>query len=179
MTSSVCRCFPGYIDEVRVWTVARSQVELQQYMHTSLTGTEANLVAYWALDEMSGDVVVDSSPTANDGTLSGGYEWAPFACGDIDVDAGPELVSGFELLPATPNPFNPSTEITFMLPVTGPVRLRVHDLRGSLVAELFNGLAESGRHTVVFQAGDLPSGPYVCRLETEQGALSQLVTLVK
>ena len=178
-TSEVCRCFPGVIDEVRVWTVARSQEEIQQNMYSSLTGQEPNLVAYWAMDEATGNLVHDSSPTANTGSLTGGYDWLNYACEPGVVDAGPEVLADFDLLPARPNPFNPSTDITFSLPTTGWVNLSVYNLAGERMAVLHDGLATAGLHTVAFQAGNLPSGIYITRLQTEVGQISRRVALVK
>eukprot|EP00854_Cymbomonas_tetramitiformis_P003616 gene3616-4548_t len=43
--------FDGTIDEVRVWGVDRTQVELESTMYTTLTGLEYGLVGYWNLDE--------------------------------------------------------------------------------------------------------------------------------
>lgn len=177
-TSNVCRCFPGIIDEVRVWTVARSQAEIQQYMYTSLSGQESNLVGYWAMDDASGNLFLDSSVNSNHGSLTDGFIWTDYDCGPT-VDTGPEVLTAFDLLPAQPNPFNPSTEISFSLPVTGAAKLSVFDLTGACVAILHNGLTTAGRHTVTFQASDLPSGIYIAHLQTEAGQLSRRVALVK
>lgn len=72
--------------------------------------------------------------------------------------------SEFMLYPAYPNPFNPVTVISYRLTVPGFVNLSVYDISGKLVAELVNGLRVADMHEVVFDAGDLPSGVYLCRL---------------
>ncbi len=46
--------FTGKIDEVRVWSVARLDQDIQSTMHKHLTGKEANLVAYFTFDEGTG-----------------------------------------------------------------------------------------------------------------------------
>mmetsp|Transcript_34452 Transcript_34452/g.97623 ORF Transcript_34452/g.97623 Transcript_34452/m.97623 type:complete len:391 (-) Transcript_34452:18-1190(-) len=46
--------FDGSIDEVRLWDVARSEVELHHFMHVSLSGSEDGLVGLWNLDECAG-----------------------------------------------------------------------------------------------------------------------------
>ena len=61
--------FNGTIDEVRIWNVARTPAEIQQFMRQSLNGAEAGLIGYWRLDEGSGQVVNGSSSESNDGTL--------------------------------------------------------------------------------------------------------------
>ncbi|MBX3745560.1 MAG: hypothetical protein KF833_09655 [Verrucomicrobiae bacterium] len=54
--------FQGDLDEVRLWTRARTAGELQATMRTPLTGTETDLLAYYRLDEGNGLTARDSSP---------------------------------------------------------------------------------------------------------------------
>ena len=44
---------------------------------------------------------------------------------------------------------------------------------------LFDGTREAGTHEVVFEAGDLPSGTYLYRLETPQGSFVRTMLLAK
>ncbi|MGH2470418.1 MAG: LamG-like jellyroll fold domain-containing protein, partial [Chloroflexota bacterium] len=67
--------FPGSIDDVRVWNVARTQAQLQSDYQHELTGSEAGLVGYWKLDEGTGTTATDSSPTHANGTLTGSPTW--------------------------------------------------------------------------------------------------------
>ena len=64
--------FNGIIDEVRIWNIARSQNDIQEYMYKQLTGTESGLVAYWQFNEGTGDITFDKTINANHGTLFGG-----------------------------------------------------------------------------------------------------------
>lgn len=72
---------------------------------------------------------------------------------------------------ASPNPFNPSTEIRFDLPRPGPVTLRIIDARGRLVAVLLDGASRAaGSHAVRWDArsrdgGVLSSGVYWAQLD--------------
>ena len=68
--------FSGYIDEVRIWNVARSQVEIQSTMNTTLAGNEAGLVAYYQMTDGSGITLTDNSGNGNAGTLVGGVNFA-------------------------------------------------------------------------------------------------------
>jgi hypothetical protein len=61
--------FKGAIDEVRIWSIARSQVDIQKDMYTTLNGSESGLVGYWKFDEGKGDTVQDSSANGNHGKL--------------------------------------------------------------------------------------------------------------
>jgi len=69
-TNPVSFCFPGIIDEVRVWNIARTKEDIQSSMHRVLTGNEPGLVGYWRFDEEPGaQTAVDLSPSGNHGTL--------------------------------------------------------------------------------------------------------------
>ena len=69
------------------------------------------------------------------------------------------------LLQSYPNPFNPSTTISFQLPMASMVRLSVHDMLGREVSVLVNERREAGVHDVKFEAAGLASGVYLCRLQ--------------
>jgi hypothetical protein len=80
---------------------------------------------------------------------------------------GPEGVH--RLLPSSPNPFSSSTQIRYELARPGHVSLRVYDLRGRAVRELFSGSREAGPGVVVWDGFDdqgrrLASGIYFIRL---------------
>jgi hypothetical protein len=63
------QCFCGIIDEVRLWSVPRSQGEIKRDMHKKLSGDEPGLKGYWDFDEGQGQVVHDLSKNANNGKL--------------------------------------------------------------------------------------------------------------
>jgi aminopeptidase N len=63
-----------------------------------------------------------------------------------------------------PNPFNPKTAISYQLPVSGNVSLRVYDILGNEVAILIDGYNEAGKHKVDFDATGLNSGVYFYKL---------------
>jgi len=82
-------------------------------------------------------------------------------------------------LTAYPNPFNPSTTIRFSIEEQGYVQLMVYDVLGREVRRLVDSVQDSGSHEVTFSSGDLPSGTYLYRLETPDGALTQRMLLLK
>ncbi len=86
--------------------------------------------------------------------------------------------SGFEfaLKPAYPNPFNPATTISFTLPSTQLVSLKIYDLLGREAATLFSGKLEGGEHTMRWQADGMPAGIYFCRLQA--GMWNQIQKLI-
>ena len=60
--------FPGQLDEVRFWNVARTSEEILENMHIALSGTETGLVSYWQFNDGTGTVITDCVGT-NAGTL--------------------------------------------------------------------------------------------------------------
>lgn len=85
----------------------------------------------------------------------------------------------FHLEQNYPNPFNPSTTITYSIPENGVVTLRVYDRIGRMVAELENGMKESGTHSTLFDARELSSGIYFYRLEMNGQIRTATMTLMK
>lgn len=65
---------------------------------------------------------------------------------------------------ADPNPFNPTTAISYQLPAASFVNLAVYDVSGRKVAELVNGWRDAGVHGVTFDGSHLASGVYIYRL---------------
>jgi hypothetical protein len=57
-------CFNGWIDEFRVWNVARSATDIMSNYNKGLVGDEAGLVGYWKFDETSGTTAADSVTSA-------------------------------------------------------------------------------------------------------------------
>lgn len=98
------------------------------------------------------------------GADSGGF----FAIEDHITNVPAELFVD-RLGPAWPNPFNPSTTISFSLRSADHVRLGVYDLRGRLVTMLVDGPVAAGSHEVQWHGRDhagvpSPSGAYFARM---------------
>jgi hypothetical protein len=84
----------------------------------------------------------------------------------------------WEMIGSFPNPFNSNTTITYSLPTTKRTVIEVFDLRGRKVQTLLDALQPAGSHNVEFPAGGIPSGIYICRLQSgELTATRKLVLL--
>ena len=66
--------FSGLIDEVRIWNVARTQAEIQEYICEDVS-SESNLIAYYRMTNGSGTSLTDNSAYSNTGTLYDGPTW--------------------------------------------------------------------------------------------------------
>jgi hypothetical protein len=80
-------------------------------------------------------------------------------------DVQEAVVRSFALNSNYPNPFNPSTVISYTLPEEGHARLVIYDAVGRSVATLVDDVQTAGEHQVTFNAVGLSSGVYFYRLE--------------
>ena len=85
----------------------------------------------------------------------------------------------FELSKLYPNPFNPSTEVSFSLPMDGHVQLAAYDVRGKEVDVIFEGAQSIGQHSYTWNASNFPSGVYYIRLQAGEMVTSQKALLIK
>lgn len=88
-------------------------------------------------------------------------------------DKRPQLRTEFRLSAAWPNPFNPLTRLQLTMPGSGRVQASLFNIRGQLVQSLANGYFAAGKHTLIVQGADLPSGMYWVRVQI--GSEQQLV----
>lgn len=105
------RYFKGEIDEVKLWTSARSESEIREYMCKSMQGNETGLRAYYTFNDVSGSSVADESLNNYNGTLinfsianvitsgapigdKSSYLYTSFYSGqDVEVELGSEIYS--------------------------------------------------------------------------------------
>ncbi|MBU0518370.1 lamin tail domain-containing protein [bacterium] len=85
----------------------------------------------------------------------------------------------FSLEQAYPNPFNPTANINFALPVASSVKLQVYNLHGQLVGTLVDGYRDAGFHEVTFDAADMASGMYIYRVQAGENVATGKMMLVK
>jgi hypothetical protein len=100
----------------------------------------------------------------------------PFGQSDLDIALAP---SKYELLGNYPNPFNPTTSISYRLPESSLVNLKVYDASGRLVADLVNQNQAAGTHEIEFDASHLSSGVYLYLLNTGNFQTSGKMVLMK
>jgi hypothetical protein len=110
--------------------------------------------------------------------VSGGGTWA---CTGWDDPAETAIVAPVThlLASATPNPFNPTTTISYTLPQTEFVSLSIYNVSGAEVAQLVHGIREAGNHQVSFDASGLTSGMYLYRLTAGTNTATGKMVLLK
>jgi hypothetical protein len=152
---------------------------------------DSTFAAYTYVDSTVTDSALTFRPLTNGlnyywhvrgGTAS---KWGPFSSTRkfsvvvTGVNTPASLPAEFTLAQNFPNPFNPSTQITFGLPKESTVRLEVYNLLGQQVAELASGVYAAGFHTVRFDASGLTSGMYLYKLTAGEMTLFRKMLLVK
>ena len=78
-----------------------------------------------------------------------------------------------------PNPFNPSTTISFSIPEFGLTTITAYDITGRQIETLTNEVLSVGYYSINWNASSYPSGVYLIRMESGSFTQTQKVVLVK
>ncbi len=84
-----------------------------------------------------------------------------------------------ELLNNFPNPFNPSTKISYSLKTEGKVSLKIYNTLGEEVIKLVDEIKPAGIYEAEFNASELPSGIYIYRMQSGEYVSSKKMLLIK
>ncbi|MFC1500649.1 FlgD immunoglobulin-like domain containing protein, partial [Candidatus Zixiibacteriota bacterium] len=132
-------------------------------------------------DDEPGEVVIERG--AARGSISGGG-WYRLARGNAIIAL---FESGVELIGNAPNPFNPRTVISYLLPGSSAgqhVRLTVLNVRGQVVQTLVDDVAGAGMHTITWEGVDasgrqVATGIYLYRLEVGRTVITRKMLLLR
>jgi LruC domain-containing protein len=161
--------FDGVIDEVRLWSTARSLSQIQSYRTRSIPSPYTGMVGYWPMEEGSGATTGNIQGNALlDGTLS-----SPDWIGDIDSDGdgAPNMVGGvqFDDYPHDPvrafNNYWPANYYTLAFEDLWP-SIADFDLNDAVIAYRFNNITNAsnflvetyGNFTLKASGGSLQKG---------------------
>jgi len=102
----------------------------------------------------------------------------------VNEDNNPLLPKEFALKQNSPNPFNPSTDISFALPQESDVLLVIYNLLGEKVRTLVNERLRAGVHHVTFDSRDnngrqVASGIYFYKIKANDFTNSKKMMLLK
>ncbi len=95
---------------------------------------------------------------------------------NVVYDSGPYT---FSLNNVYPNPFNPSTQISFSIPKDGYAKLSAFDMAGKEVDIIHEGFQSAGFHTYTWNASDMSSGVYYLRLSINDRTTTAKAVLMK
>ncbi|MDP4116409.1 MAG: T9SS type A sorting domain-containing protein [Bacteroidota bacterium] len=117
--------------------------------HISLTSAGDKIIAFW-MDDFSGTYqvwtkIIPLFPT--------------------DVKENDILNYDYSLEQNYPNPFNPATHINYSIPRSCLVNVKIYDVMGKEITELVNAEKPQGNYTLTFNAANLPSGVYFCKIK--------------
>jgi len=98
--------------------------------------------------------------------------------GSIDADIT-IIPNSFELSTAYPNPFNPTTTLSFAMPVDSKVILSIYNLQGREVSTLIDANMDAGYHSVVWDANSYVSGVYFVKMVAGEFVNTQKLMLIK
>lgn len=162
----------------------------------SVSGTSSSVAG--ELVDANGNVVAVENSTGNNpftltapsaGTyiVNAGFKNPSRDWGTTTIDVGltdvgdgvSEVISTYKLNNNFPNPFNPSTQISYQIPSVSFVTLKIYGLAGNEVATLVNEEKSSGRYSVDFNATGLSSGIYFYKLTAGNFVETKKMILMK
>lgn len=154
--------------QIRRTTNGGSNWTLQQSQNTS------HLYSVYMVDALTGYAVGANGTVVK--TVTGGVTSA--------VKISSEIPAEYKLGQNYPNPFNSITNIKFSVPLSRGVggrnvTIKLFDLLGKEVATLVNEKLNPGTYEVKFESGNLPSGIYFYRMESEKFTYSKKMILQK
>ena len=131
----------------------------------------------YEMSEIYAEDSFDFSKSGMDNSAGGDWNLSGWDIDNIIADSNtPE---NYSLGSAHPNPFNPTTEISYALPEYSRITMEVYNTLGRKVATLIYGYQSAGYHTVVFDAKNLSSGIYFYTMKTDNYIKTNKMLLVK
>lgn len=129
---------------------------------------ESNTAYYWRVKAIGDTVDSDWSEA-----------WKFTTNSTTNAEQDPDIPGELKLEQNFPNPFNPTTNISYQLPENSEVTLEVFNMLGKHVATLVSGKQQAGRHEVSFDASELSSGVYIYRIRSGDFTDTRQMMLVK
>ncbi len=165
-------------DGVRLgWRTAAEFNNLGFEVHRSYDGSNWNQIAFVA---GNGTTALQHDYSYHDKESNWGQLY--YRIKQLDRDGQSELFPAIKVvrtLPAQltlhgnyPNPFNAGTFIRYELPTAGEVEVRIYNLHGELVQELWQGFQNAGNYSLYWSGHtttgkEVASGIYLCTVRTK------------
>ncbi|MCF7922099.1 MAG: ice-binding family protein [Candidatus Marinimicrobia bacterium] len=188
----------GSDTDVWIFQIA-SDLNVANGIHVTLAGGALPANIFWQVGTSAtlgttcvfqGTIIADQSIALNTGATLNGRALA--SSGAVTIEGStvtkPGLTAAIddEIVPGTynlsqnfPNPFNPSTTISYQLPFSSQVTLTVTDMLGRELAVLVNDVQNAGNHEIDWDASNNSSGTYIYRLQAGSFVSVKQMVLVK
>jgi hypothetical protein len=162
--SATSNPFKGYIDEVRIWNIARDTAQIRKGKDSCLSGNEKGLVGYWQLDENKDTIAYDKSKNKNNGILKNGANWSTNV-GFKELCITAAVDNNFDRIKWAVYP-NPITEnsIIDLSNFKGMVTIKILNSQGALIKEY-----KSAGSYLNLSNNDFCSGLYFIAISNAQG----------
>ena len=142
------------------------------YFHITGSALGTQVEYYFAAQDIAlPNPLASTSPSGGSGINPPGTTVPPtrylFTVGTTSITSNNSNVPDeYKLFGNYPNPFNPTTNIRFLIKDAGFVSLKVYDITGKLLTTLVNQKLSAGDYTAKFDGVDLASGVYFYRIES-------------
>ncbi len=176
------RSFHGVLDEVSLWEMVLDESAVQTLMNGGINASAEGLLAAWDMNQGAGsiveDLVGDAELQLSETTWSMGTSHVMTSHDGSDKITHPESPFLFNVYP---NPFNPTTTISFDLPELLDVRLTIYDVKGREVLTLRSEEQLAGQYQVQWNGANesgnpVSTGVYFAHLQA--GSFSQTIKMV-
>lgn len=167
-TLSLINTFQGNVGQLS-YTAQSSNTTVAT---VSVTGSTLNITPISLGDCI---ITITSIDAANSNSLNYSFD---VNVGITDVESDPIPIK-YALHQNFPNPFNPTTSISYQIPNQSRVTLKIYDLLGNQIVELINKDQSAGSYTVSFNASKISSGIYFYKLQTGNFISTKKMVLMK
>jgi hypothetical protein len=165
------RTLPGGVNPTRVLNQnVAATIPSGTIYYISYIGTYPSTIQDSSFFTFTKSAMADGGPWISESNCTGDF-LEEYAVATVPAD--------FAMVGVYPNPFNPTTTLSFTLANAGTVQMSIYDVNGREVANLINGYREAGSHSVTFDASHLTSGVYVYRLTSGDQVASGKMVLLK
>ena len=97
----------------------------------------------------------------------------------LEIEEIVQYLTSFKLTEIYPNPFNPSTNINYIVEKSSRLNIDLFNLKGEKIKTLFSGVRNIGKYSLNVNLDNLPSGQYLIKLANQNNVEIRKVTLLK
>ena len=143
--------------------------------------TDGEELTFKYYDSQNDEVVEYSETLEFTNNMIVGNGFNPLLLDQLDLDENQKnnFPTKYNLITPYPNPFNPTTTISFSIPEFGLTTITAYDITGKELEILTNTNLNPGNYNIDWNASSYPSGVYLIRMDSGDFTQTQKVVLVK